>query len=41
MFKNILTKNEYRWELVAKEIEKFIKKKQDKISETIGPKKVI
>ena len=38
MLKNILTKNEYPSEIVAKEIEKFIKKKQDTISEAIGTK---
>ena len=38
MLKNILTKNEYPSEIVAKEIERFIKKKQDTISEAIGPK---
>ena len=38
MLKNILTKNEYPSEIIAKEIEKFIEKKQVTISEANDPK---
>ena len=40
MLKNILSQNKYPAEIVEKEIEKFIKKKQDTISEAISSKKV-
>ena len=40
ILKNILNKNKNPTEIVAKEIETFIKKKQDTISDLIGPKLV-